>query len=319
MSREQPQHQAIASTRRKVIGTAAKVAVSLPLLLRPNTAEAYDERHDRWDRWWYDGRRSFEHGSMVSTETDERRDRRDRWRYNGRYFFGHPVSTETKGKTAQNCFLRGTKILTTEGATRIENISIGDCVETVNGDCLPVKWVGIQHFRKAVGSNWQKDILPVRISRFALDGQTPYRDLYISAGHALFIDGVLIPAGYLINGHNVIQAVPEGTESIEYFHIELETHEVIFAEGAPTETFLVKDDREIFDNFGEYERLYGVDDRPPMTPFAPIAAYNGGRSELKSLLRRAASPVIDIRDPIQVAFDKIVARSREFVEFTYQK
>jgi hypothetical protein len=315
MSGQQPQHQAISPTRRKVIGTAAKVAVSLPLLLRPNMAEAYNERHDGWDRWWYNGLRSFGLGPRVSTETDERRDRWDRREYNGRHSFGHrpKLSTEAKGKTAQNCFLRGTNILTTEGAMRIENISIGDRVETVRGDHLPVKWVGIQRFRKAVGSNWQNDIVPVRISRFALDGRTPHRDLYISAGHTLFIDGVLIPAGYLVNGHNVVRAVPEGTEDIEYFHIELETHEVIFAEGAPTETFLVRGDREIFDNFVEYERLYGVDDRPAMTPFAPIAAYTGRRSELKSLLRRAASPVIDIRDPIQVAFDKIVARSLEYV------
>jgi hypothetical protein len=286
MSREQPEHQAIDCTRRKVIGTAAK-AVSLLLLLRPNIAEAHNERHNRWNQWQFNGRHSFGHRPKGSKETKE--------------------------KTAQNCFLRGTKILTTNGAIRIEDLSIGDRVETVKGDRLPVKWVGLQRFRKGAGSNWQSDILPVRISRLALDEQTPHRDLYISAGHALFIDGVLIPAGYLINGHNVVQAVPEGTEDIEYFHIELETHEVIFAEGAPTETFLVKGDREIFDNFVEYERLYGVDDRPTLTPCAPIAAYNGGRSELKSLLRRAVSPVIDMRDPIQVAYDRILARSLEYV------
>ena len=47
-------------------------------------------------------------------------------------------------------------------------------------------------------------------------------------------------------------------EVIDYFHIELETHQVVFAEGAPAETLLVTRDRESFVNFADYERLYGV-------------------------------------------------------------
>ena len=91
MSREQPQHQRIASTRRQLIGTAAKVALSLPLVLRPNITEANNEEHNRY----------------------ERHDRWNRWQFNGRHSFGHRPkgSKETKEKTAQNCFLRGTKIL----------------------------------------------------------------------------------------------------------------------------------------------------------------------------------------------------------------
>ena len=74
---------------------------------------------------------------------------------------------------------------------------------------------------------------PVRISQFALDEWTPHRDLYLSPNHALYIDGALIPAKYLVNGTSIVQAMPEGVEEIEYFHIELETHEVIFAEELP--------------------------------------------------------------------------------------
>ena len=40
--------------------------------------------------------------------------------------------------------------------------------------------------------------------------------------------------------------MPEGVKEIEYFHIELETHEVIFAEGAAVETLLVMNDHEAF-------------------------------------------------------------------------
>ena len=285
MVEEQSQVQDITSTRRQVIGRTAKIAAGLPLLLLPNIAEAHNSRHIRWYHWWNHGRYSFGHRPQLSKQTN--------------------------GKTAQNCFLRGTSILTTEGEIRVEDISIGDRVETVEGHRLPVKWIGRQKFSKTAESDWQQSILPVCVRRFALDDRTPHKDLYLSPGHALFIDGSLIPAEYLINGRSVVQAAPKGTEDIEYFHIELETHEVIFAEGLPTETFLVKDGREMFDNFVEYERLYGADDWSTMIPYAPIEGYCGGRSELKALLRRAASPVIDIRDPIQMTYDSIAGRCTE--------
>ena len=48
-----------------------------------------------------------------------------------------------------------------------------------------------------------------------------------------------------------------------------------------------------------------------MTPYAPRVCYNGRRSELKALLRRATSRAIDIRDVIQVTHDRIAARAAE--------
>ena len=48
-----------------------------------------------------------------------------------------------------------------------------------------------------------------------------------------------------------------------------------------------------------------------MTPCAPRICYNGRRSELKALLRRAVSPVVDVRDPIQLLHDRIAARAAE--------
>ena len=133
---------------------------------------------------------------------------------------------------------------------------------------------------------------------------------------------MLIPAIYLVNGTSIVQAMPQGVEDIEYFHIELETHEVIFAEGVAAETLLVINDRESFgdlirenfDNFSERQRLYGVENRAPMTPYAPRVCYNGRRSELKALLRRAVSPVVDIRDPIQLVHDRLAARAATRVE-----
>ena len=81
----------------------------------------------------------------------------------------------------------------------------------------------------------RKDILPVCIKAGALDDDLPKRDLWISPNHAMYLDGMLIEAKDLVNGVSIVQA--ESVEQIEYFHIELDSHDVIIAEGAPSESF----------------------------------------------------------------------------------
>jgi hypothetical protein len=206
-----------------------------------------------------------------------------------------------------HCFLRGTRIQTPCGEIPVEDLTIGALVETLNGP-LPVKWIGRQRFRKN-SLSWHWTVAPVRIARFALSDQYPRRDLYLSPKHCLFIDDSLIAVEWLVNGRSIALAAMDDLGVIEYFHIELETHEVIFAEGAPAETLLITNDREDFGNFVQYERLYGADERPAMKPFAPVLRYKGGRGELERLLRLALSPVVDIRDPIQRARARIAARA----------
>jgi hypothetical protein len=205
-----------------------------------------------------------------------------------------------------HCFLIGTRILTPTGEVPVEELTIGALFNTLNGP-LPIKWIGRRTFKKAA-SSWHRSVAPIRVARFALDDQYPSRDLYLSPKHSLFVDGVLIPVKHLANGGSVAPAKMDDSEAIKYFHIELETHEVIFAEGAPAETLLVTSGREGFANFVEYERLYGSEERPAMKPFAPVFRY-GGRAELQGLLRLALSPIVDMRDPVQRARDRIAARA----------
>ena len=205
-----------------------------------------------------------------------------------------------------HCFLIGTRIVTPHGEVPVEELTIGDVVDTLNGP-LRVKWIGRRRFTKDASSSWHASVAPIRVARFALHDQYPHRDLYLSPRHSLFVDGVLIPVKHLVNDRSVVRAKMDDREVIEYFHIELETHEVIFAEGAPAETLLVAG-REGFANFVEHERLYGREERPAMKPFAPIHSY-GGRAELKGLLRLALLPVVDMRDPVQRARDRIAARA----------
>jgi len=143
----------------------------------------------------------------------------------------------------------------------------------------------------------------------------PHSDLFLSPGHSLFIDGHLMPVNGLVNEISIAPAIPEGVTVLEYFHILLATHEVIFAEGAPVETLLVEVDNfhESYTNFIEYERLYPRETYPTMTRVAPLARCNGGRAELKALFRRGISTVVDVRDPLQRTYDRIATRSLELV------
>lgn len=211
------------------------------------------------------------------------------------------------GSGSPHCFLRGTRILVPSGEIPVEDLRIGALVETLRGP-LPVKWIGRQRFRKDSHS-WHWSVAPICVARFALGDHYPRRDLYLSPSHSLFIDGFLIPVEMLVNGKSVAPTMIDDRDVIDYFHVELETHEVIFAEGTPAETLLVTDDRETFANFVAYEKLYGTDERPAMKPFAPILKYTGARGELERLLRLAASPIVDMRDPILRARKRIGARS----------
>ena len=224
---------------------------------------------------------------------------------------GWEGSPDDPGGGSGHCFLRGTCIRTPDGETAVEDLQIGALVETLNGP-LPVKWIGRRKFKKSSRS-WHWSMAPIRVARFALSDEYPSRDLYLSPNHSLFIDGFLIPVEWLVNGKSITMAPMDDCEAIEYFHVELETHEIVFAEGAPAETLLVTSDRENFSNFIEYERLYGVDDRPAMKPFAPILKYNGVRSEFERWLRLAISPIVDSRDPVLRARKKIGAR--ELIDF----
>jgi hypothetical protein len=224
-----------------------------------------------------------------------------------RDFPDHPSDPYHPGEPSHNCFGRGTLIRTPDGETHVEDLANGTLVMTTNG-ALPVKWVGRKTIRKNASASWHPSVLPIRVSRFAIDDQTPQRDLYLSQEHCLLIDGVLIPAKHLVNGRSIAFDDAMMSETIEYFCVELDTHEVIFAEGTAAESFRYGGGQIAWDNLGDYQDLYGSEHKV-MSAFAPICRYNGGGAEVRGLLRLAASRFVDVRDPIQIAYDRIAARA----------
>lgn len=213
-----------------------------------------------------------------------------------------------KGGSNAQCFLSGTRVSIPGGEADIESLSIGDLVSTKDGTAKPIRWIGKMSFERD-GQSWAEGARPIRIQKGALGDNCPQRDLYLSRTHMLYLGGVLIPAGDLVNGSTIAEVAPE-TDRLEYFHIELDHHDVLLAEGAPCESLLVwADDRSHFDNVDEYVELYGDLPSVAMLPCAPIAALCGRRGALASRLRSALAPVIDIRKPVDILRDRLEERA----------
>jgi hypothetical protein len=148
----------------------------------------------------------------------------------------------------------------------------------------------------------------VRIARDALGANTPSADLFITDTHAIYFDGDLIQALDLVNGTTIARYPADELDEIEYFHIRLETHDVIYAEDAECES-LGDGDYDRFDNFVEYERLYGAQGASPAGRYAPMLGGFGPRARVLSHLRSAASPVIDMRNKLERLRDALQERA----------
>lgn len=150
------------------------------------------------------------------------------------------VTTSTQfdvGDLGPPCFVAGTRIRVPGGETPVEDLRPGDLVETLDHGPRPVRWRGE---RLVAG---QGALAPVRIAPGALGNA---RELRVSPQHRMLISGwraelylgeteVLCPALNLCNGDTIHRAP---CDRVRYVHIMFDRHEVIFAEGAPSESFL---------------------------------------------------------------------------------
>ncbi len=144
------------------------------------------------------------------------------------------------------CFAAGTRLATPDGERTVETLASGMCLRLAGGGSAPVVWVGhrridcARHPRPA-------DVWPVRIAAHAFGLDRPRRELFLSPDHAVFVDDVLIPIRYLLNGATVVQ---EPTAEITYWHVELPRHVVLLADGLPAESYLDTGNRTAFANGG---------------------------------------------------------------------
>jgi hypothetical protein len=157
--------------------------------------------------------------------------------------------SQSLGSEDVYCFAAGTRVLTKRGAVAVENLREGDRVVTARdgGRLAPVRWIGKRTLSPARHKRpW--DVAPIRVAAGAIGPGRPSRDLWLSPDHSLFLDGVLIRARDLLNGATITQ---EPVAEITYYHVELDRHDVLLAEGVPAESFLDTGNRGAFENGGE--------------------------------------------------------------------
>jgi Hint domain len=205
---------------------------------------------------------------------------------------------------SNRCFLGGTRIQTPAGQRAVEDLRIGDLIVTSSrrGKADQVDWpqTGDGHCR-----DHSRQDLSLR-SRC----QHPKQRFVPVALACSLPDGVLVPVNDLINGRTISLCMSRVGEVIEYFHVELHSHDAILAEGAAAETMLMAaGSAGAFDNWAERGALYSEELPANPTPFAPILSFNGGRAELRSRLRSAVSPWIDRRRPIDIVRDRLEERA----------
>jgi Hint domain-containing protein len=147
------------------------------------------------------------------------------------------------------CFVRGTRIRTDKGQRSIETLKVGDLVGTLDHGLQPIRWIGSSalSMRDLLA---QPQMRPIRIEADAFGQGLPSRELRVSPQHRCMLSGwevelhfgmaqMLAPAKSLVGRNGVSKE--QGFDGVEYFHIMFDSHEIIFSEGLPTESFLVGD------------------------------------------------------------------------------
>ena len=152
--------------------------------------------------------------------------------------------------SAAICYLEGTQILTPTGEVKVETLKAGDTVVTRFSGLQKIRWIGRQSFSgESLKGDWRN--IPVHIRAGALGDNVPSRDLYVSPGHSMLVDGTLLLAKNLVNGITITQGWTP--EQVEYYQLDLGAHDCVLAEGAWSETFADAGDlREEFHNSADF-------------------------------------------------------------------
>ncbi|MBA9068005.1 hypothetical protein FHR71_001740 [Methylobacterium sp. RAS18] len=159
------------------------------------------------------------------------------------------------------CFVTGAHIRTERGEVAVEDLQVGDQAVTVSSGLRPVIWIGQ---RELVEPTYEQ--APVRIRVGAFGHGLPVRDLYLSPGHPVLVGadannegGVLVPIMCLENGTSIRR---EPRSSVTYWHVELDSHDIVLVEGLPAESYIDGGDRAFFMEASDHA-LHNPDFVPP--------------------------------------------------------
>jgi len=142
------------------------------------------------------------------------------------------------------CFTRGTGILTARGELPVEALRQGDLVMTLDNGFQPIRWSGSRRMTEAELRE-NPNLRPIRIAAGALGDGLPVRDLVVSPQHRVLIRSaiaermfgsreVFVAAKHLLALPGI--SADAAAEGVEYCHFLFDQHEVVFAQGAPSES-----------------------------------------------------------------------------------
>jgi hypothetical protein len=171
-----------------------------------------------------------------------------------------PEETLTVEADVVLCFLAGTHIATPTGNTPVERLSIGDTVITHRGESRPITWIGEGRVLATRGR--RTAATPVIVRKGALADNVPHSDLHVTKGHSFYLDGVLIPVEFLVNHRSILW--DDHAQEVHLYHVELASHDVLLANGAPAESYRDDGNRWLFRNANSGWDL------PAQAPCAPI-------------------------------------------------
>ncbi|MBO6897942.1 MAG: Hint domain-containing protein [Shimia sp.] len=154
---------------------------------------------------------------------------------------GIPASSVDSKKLVQMgipCFTTGAMITTPNGAVTIERLRTGDLVQTLDHGPQPIAWIGKRHLTQADLLAFPK-LRPVHIRAGAL-GNTC--DMLVSPQHGMMTTQdcntpQLARAVHLARNGGPGFRIAQGVRQVTYYHLMFERHEVIIADGAPSESF----------------------------------------------------------------------------------
>lgn len=140
------------------------------------------------------------------------------------------------------CFVSGTLITTMQSEITVGDLHVGDMVMTRDNGPQTISWIG----KTNKSDNLPAHLIPIRIKASALGANLPKRDLLVSPQHRVLLSDwradllfgeheVLVAAKHLVNDDTI--RVATDLEEFEYFHILFDSHQTIFSEGLPTESF----------------------------------------------------------------------------------
>lgn len=131
------------------------------------------------------------------------------------------------------CFARGTGILSPHGYRPVESLRPNDPVITANGERRPVRWIGWRTLD--LGPAAQRAARPVLVKPNAFGPGRPAKLLRLSPSHCVYVRGVLVPVAQLVNGATILHDT--AAQAATYFHIELDRHDIVLADGLECESY----------------------------------------------------------------------------------